>query len=317
VIVVIALQIRCGSIATGEKRMQLSKQLVEKNWPLTDVSVGQVLQEFGERVVTVITAKEGRFVTKVSDQWRSEDVSAEHASIFDFLKQKNFEHVPRILKTKTGRNYQNVHGHPVYILEFIDGREPPRTKANCRRLGEIAGSLHTIRGYPYSYLFSVADVMPELYEIASTLPFGQEYEQIVRTLPDFEALPDSLIHGEILGNCVERPDGGIVIIDWDEAGIGTRVLDLGHPLVQAFLSEDLEFEEENARAFYEGYFSRNSLDDREIDHVFDAGLFYALRYIIYGNTDKRWKRVQFAVENRELLESIIRESVHRAPLYSD
>jgi hypothetical protein len=43
----------------GEKRMQLSKQLVEGNWPLTDVSVRQVLQEFGERVVTVITAKEG------------------------------------------------------------------------------------------------------------------------------------------------------------------------------------------------------------------------------------------------------------------
>jgi Ser/Thr protein kinase RdoA (MazF antagonist) len=179
-------------------------------------------------------------------------VSAEHASIFGFLKQTGFEHMPRILKTKTGRNYQNVHGQPVYILEYIADSEPPRTKANCRRLGEIAGSLHKVRGYPYSYLFSVADVMPELYEIASTLLFGQEYEQIVRTLPDFETLPVSLIHGEILGNCVKRPDGGIVIIDWDEAGIGTRVLDLGHPLVQAFLSEDLEFESVHRAPFYSG-----------------------------------------------------------------
>lgn len=284
--------------------MRLSERLVEEYWPLTDVSLESVLQESGERVVSVIASREGRFVVKVSDQWRSAQVSERHAFVFDFLREASFAHVPAVLKTKTGRNYQEIGDHPVYILEFIEGVEPARTRENCRRLGEITGALHAIGGYPYSYLFSVADVIPELLKISETLSFGQEYAQIVKMLPDFRDLPVALIHGEILGNCVQGSDGRMVIVDWDEAGIGTRVLDLGHPLIQVFLSEDLEWDEEGARGFYEGYFSRIELDDREISRIFDAGLFYALRYIIYGDTEKRWERIKFAVRNRELLESV-------------
>jgi Ser/Thr protein kinase RdoA (MazF antagonist) len=287
--------------------MQLTKQQIEESWPLTDVTYGQVLQETGARTVSVITAREGRFVAKVSDQWRSEQVAETHAFIFDFLEGAGFGHVPAILKTKSGRNYQNIEGQPVYILELIEGKTPAQTRENHRLIGEITGSLHMLSGYPHSYLFTVADVMPELSEIAESLPFGPDYAQIVRTLPDFADLPVSLIHGEILGNCIETPDGRIVVIDWDEAGVGTRVLDVGHPLIQVFVSEDLEFDEGNARAFYQGYFAKIALSDVEIDRVFDAGLFYALRYIIYGNTAKRWERVKFAVSHRDMVESVVRD----------
>jgi Ser/Thr protein kinase RdoA (MazF antagonist) len=161
-------------------------------------------------------------------------------------------------------------------------------------------------------LFTVADVIPEMLEIAETLSFGREYAQLVKTLPDFQALPLALIHGEITGNCIQDRAGRMVIVDWDEAGIGTRVLDLGHPLIQAFLSEDLEWDERAARGYYEGYFARAALGDREIGCIFDAGLFYALRYVIYGNTAKRWARIKFAVRNREQLESLIRDAASSA-----
>ena len=294
--------------------MWLSEQLLEEYWPLTDVSLENVLQESGERVVSVITSREGRFVSKVSTEWRSAQQSEGHAPIFDFLREANFGHVPAILKTRTGRNYQEIGDHPVYILEFIEGEELVRTRENCRRLGEILGALHAIKGYPHSYLFSVADVIPEMFEIAKTLSFGQEYAQIVGTLPDFEDLPLALIHGEVLGNCIQDPAGRMVIVDWDEAGNGTRVLDLGHPLIQVFLSEDLEWDELAAKGYYEGYFSRIELGDREIGCIFDAGLFYALRYIIYGDTGKRWERIKFAIRNRERLESVVRDAASGAVL---
>jgi Ser/Thr protein kinase RdoA (MazF antagonist) len=288
--------------------MRLSEQLLEKYWPLTDVSLQSVLQASGERVVSVIAAREGRFVAKISDQWHSTEESETHASIFDFLQEAGFGHVPAILKTRTGCNYQKIGDHPVYILDFIAGKEPQRTRENYRRLGEITGELHAIVGYPHKYLFTVADVIPELYEIAGTLSFAQDYARIVKRLPSFQDLPVALIHGEILGNCIQDPAGQMVIVDWDEAGSGTRVLDLGQPLLQVFLSEDLEWDQVGAGEFYEGYFSHIALDDREISRIFDAGLFYALRYIIYGNTEKRWERIQFAVRNRDLLAAVVRDA---------
>jgi Ser/Thr protein kinase RdoA (MazF antagonist) len=287
--------------------LTLPNQAIEAYWPLTAVSLQRIQREPGQRAISVITAREGRFVAKVSDQWRSDEVAQRHAAIFDFLRAAGFAHAPALLKTRTGCDYQVIDGQPVYVLEFVRGRAPSRTPAACRRLGEITGALHLIAGYPHGYLFTVADVMPELFDIADTLPFAADYAQMVRALPDFGPLPVCLIHGEILGNCVETPGGRVFVIDWDEAGIGTRVLDVGNPLLTTFLSEDLAFEEENARAFYRGYFSKVALTPDEVDRVFDAALFYALRYVIYGNTDKRWRRIQFAVNHRQRFESLIGE----------
>lgn len=289
----------------------MTEGLVEEHWPLTDIVLGHLVQEFGERTVTVVSSREGRFVAKISDQWRSVQVAERHAFVFEFLRKAGFGHVPALVKTRAGRNYQVIGDYPVIILELIEGAEPVRTPENCRLLGEITGALHTIEGYPHSYLFTVADVIPEMLEIAKTLRFGQEYARIVKMLPDFEDLPVALIHGEIVGNCVQGSNGRIVIVDWDEAGIGTRILDLGSPLFTVFLSEDLDWEGECARGFYEGYFSQVRLDDREIGCIYDVGLFYALRYIIYGNTEKRWERIQFALRNREWLESVVRDAASR------
>jgi hypothetical protein len=201
--------------------MRLSDRLVETYWPLTAVSLRQVQREPGERAIAVITAPEGQFVAVVSDQWHSDEVARRHAAIFDFLKDAGFGHAPAILKTRAGHTYQEIDGQPICILEFAPGHPPARTVANWFRLGESTGELHVIRGYPHDYLLTVADVIPELFGIAETLPFGSAYAQIVRTLPDFGALPVCLIHGEVEGNCIQRPDGRIVAIDWDEAGTGS------------------------------------------------------------------------------------------------
>lgn len=283
--------------------MEISKRLIEKQWPLTDVSLGEDLEAFGDRTTRVITAKEGEFVVKITTEWRSVKTADEHAAIFDFLYRKGFRDSPRLLKTRTGQNVQWIDERPVILLERIQGNHPEPIPDNCRQVGEITALLHQIEGYPHDYLFTVADVTPEFFDKAKNLPFGDEYLEIVKTLPDFEVLPKSLIHGEIIGNTIQRQDGHIIGIDWDEAGVGTRILDVGHPLIVFFISEDLEFNQAGARAFYEGYFSKMQLTDEEENHIFDAGMFYALRYIIYGNTAKRWERIKWALKNRALLVS--------------
>ena len=146
---------------------------------------------------------------------------------------------------------------------------------------------------------------PEFYDIAQALPFAGAYASYVQSLPDFDTLPRTLIHGEVIGNTLQKEDGTLVILDWDEAGVGPRVFDIGHPLIGTFVTEELQVQGTLIQAFYRGYFSRVALPNQEIQHIFDAALFYALRYIIYGDTQKRWRRIQWATRHRNEIMSIV------------
>ena len=128
----------------------------------------------------------------------------------------------------------------------------------------------------------------------------------MQSLPTFEALPEAFIHTDVAPtNAIERQNGDLTFIDWDDAGVGTRVLDVGFPLIQQFVSEERQFLERNARAFYGAYFSRMKLTDEEMRHIFPAALLIALMYIKYGDTLKRWRRIEWAIENRGALDLVV------------
>jgi thiamine kinase-like enzyme len=110
-------------------------------------------------------------------------------------------------------------------------------------------------------------------------------------------------------NTIQNEGGDFIVIDWDESGIGVSVLDIGQPLINQFISEDLEFFEDKLKAFYQTYFRERKITDEEMNYIFDAGIFWACMYIIYGDTPKRWKRIKWAIENRKKLENLIKSSI--------
>ena len=284
-----------------------SKNIFENFWPLTNVKLGNILQKSGERIVCEISANEGVFVFKVADSSKTEEKIKLDTFVFDFLKAKSFQNIPTLLKTREGENYQNLDGKFVYVMERIDGKAPERTPENWARLGEIAAKIHDISDYPYKTLFTVESEMPKFAETAAKLSFAKEYVTLVESLPNFSGLSTSLIHTDIgPHNAVQRKDGVIVLTDWDDAGVGITILDLGFPLICHFVTHELEFEKEKASAFYNTYFAKRNLPDKEKNLIFDAGLFFALMYIPYGNTEKHWQRIKFAVENKELILSVLR-----------
>ena len=115
--------------------------------------------------------------------------------------------------------------------------------------------------------------------------------------------PLDAVEYEIRSSKITEPDGTIVFLDWDEAGKGATVLDPGYMLINGFVSEDLEFDKENAQIFYDSYLTTHSLSEIEKERLFDASLFHALRYIEYSS-EKRWKRIKWAIENRKKLEAL-------------
>ncbi len=284
----------------------ISREQFEDFWPLTDVKVGALLQKSGARMVGRISAQEGEFVFKIADPSKTEESIMNDTRVFDFLKKKKFPHIPGLVKTKDRRNYCVLEGKLVYVMERVEGKPPERTVENWGRLGKIMATLHDIPEYPYRTLFTVQSEMPKFQETAGKVPFGKEYMEIVDQLPTFDGLSQSLIHTDIgPHNAIQRPDGLMILVDWDDAGIGTTILDLGFPLICHFVTEDLVFEKEKAKAFYDAYFAKRTLPERERSLIFDAGLFYALMYVPYGEIQKNWKRVKFALGNKDLISSVL------------
>ncbi len=112
-----------------------------------------------------------------------------------------------------------------------------------------------------------------------------------------------LIHGEINeANARRRADGEVVLLDWDQAGIGPVALEYGYPLIAAFVSEDLVIDHDSARGFYRGYTGVGGHID--CDRLFDAALFHALRYMWFGEDARRWERILFALSHEHLLTSL-------------
>ena len=287
--------------------MGIESLFIEAHWPLSNVVIGSVLQESGERITGQLQSTEGNFIYKIADESKKSTSLDKDLFIFEFLSERGFPHIPKLLKTRNARLYHIEEGRCIYLLEYIAGKNLESTPETYQKLGEITAKLHNIAGYPYETEFDTKVIIKEhLPERVDKLSFKEEYLKLVNSLPDFSGLPKALIHTDIGRlNAIEKRDGNLVLVDWDDVGAGPAVLDISFPLIQQFISEDCSFFPENAQAFYRSYFSRRKMSKEEKTYIFDAGLFFALDYIAYGDVHKRWQRIQWALKHREEIESVI------------
>ena len=163
-----------------------------------------------------------------------------------------------------------------------------------RVLGELTGRLHATPapGMPEA-TFSLA---AERARAATTLAFAREHRlehldlidnellAAFAELRDLDALPRGLIHTDIgPHNSVVDARGVRTLVDWDDAGLGACVIDIGYTLVHAAV--DIETGEprwlpELARAFLAGYREHRALTPEELAALPDAMALGSLIYVI-------------------------------------
>lgn len=113
-----------------------------------------------------------------------------------------------------------------------------------------------------------------------------------------------MIHTDIgPHNSLERPNGEVVVIDWEDAGLGPMVIDIGWELEQC-LSDESVFEIEKAKAFLRGYQEHRTLTTEEKSHAYDAALFFAFLYWMDEQKDFGTKRINWLAEHRSEFELI-------------
>lgn len=280
---------------------------ITQNWPLTNPTI-ELLKQSGERTVYRVNADEGKFIVKVADPAKSEATVLKDTQILRFFEAVDYP-APRLLLSKAGTNYVLHNSKCIYALSYLEGNEPERNVGNYAMLGEVTAQLHLLQGYTIPTDFTAEAEVPIMLERAKKFNMDAHYSELVKALPDFSRFPTCLIHTDIGShNSVQLPTGEIELIDWDDAGIGTRILDLGFPLICDFVTKELVFEKDRAKAFYEAYCSVIELTEDEKKHLFDAGLFYALSYTIFDNAgivEGQWHKVLWAIEHKaEILSAV-------------
>jgi thiamine kinase-like enzyme len=106
----------------------------------------------------------------------------------------------------------------------------------------------------------------------------------------------------------QRPDGELVITDWDAAGTGPVALDLGYPLICVFHDEDLTWHADQASAFYAAYAQNCTTTLPSPEQIVDAAVMHALRYLRFANTVQRWSRLRHAISHEARLIDLLTET---------
>lgn len=290
-------------------KINIREGWLEEIWGLHNVRFGKIFHESHEstdgRVTGEIISDEGKFVYKIPSPFKTRGGVEKDTQVFDALRERDFLAVPKLRKTKDGNNFQSTDSRFIYLIEFIDGENLKSTPEDYRTLARVIARMHEIGGFPFETDFAPASIIKDLHQEAEQYSFCGDFRKFLSSLPDFTTLPKTVIHTDIHpDHAIRKPDGAVVRIDWDDAGIGPTVLDLGYIMFQ-FITEDLLLGRENLAAFYETYFSARRIKNEEVKYMFDGGLFFAMMYLKFGDVNKRWKRIRWAVRNRSRIESSV------------
>ena len=124
-------------------------------------------------------------------------------------------------------------------------------------------------------------------------------------LPTFKDLPQGIVHSDFLyHNVIRTPDGTPALIDWDGAGIGSAVQDIGYFFKSYAVSPGKEgLRAEFAEAFLSGYTGVRQLTRREWEAIPDAmiygSIFTVLWYVrVY---ERAWFRTRLILDHRHAI----------------
>ncbi len=276
------------------------------HWKLSNPRPETQLHENTTRQIFVIRTDSGRYVLKGFPEDIPESTVQSNVQAHLFLgNEKGL--APRIYPARTGEYYVCNQGYRFYLMEYIEGRPMEETPEDEYRIGQAARKLHDLKGY--SVKSPETQSKKRFYEWFRDRSFVKEFDAILDELPDFEKLDQCLIHSD-LGphNMMLREDGKAIFIDLDDAGIGSRYLDLGWPFIMQFVDFDhdpeMKYRFDLAESFLKGYYGEEGISREEYDLLFYGAEQMHISYMqSYGPyaVDSLWEILNYGMEQKETL----------------
>jgi Ser/Thr protein kinase RdoA (MazF antagonist) len=209
---------------------------------------------------------------------------------------------PRPVRTRTGELIGVAGQWLTWATSFVPGIVLRPTLSQLRALGVTLALLHDVAarpaelGWPGSQAWAgdpvgLASRHP-VVAVPATLarldavdrlvppawrPMYAAFRQAVVTVQDAAgSVPETLVHGDVWArNAVQPPGGGsVTLIDWETAGLGLAVLDLGNCLLECHLDSAvpddqpdawlISPDEDRIAAVADGYVSVRNLSEAEL-----------------------------------------------------
>ena len=291
--------------------MMCISDCVPDNWELENPCIEEQLKDEPVRPVFKIKTDSGRYILKGFSCEMPESTIAGNVRAHLFLgNEKGL--APRIIPAKTGKYYVCDNEYWFYLMEFIEGRQIQETPDDEFLLGKVARQLHELEGYSEKSPFSQSK--SKFYEWFRDRDFVKEFDAILDEIPDFELLDQCFVHTD-LGphNAMLDKDGKVVFVDLDDAGIGSRYLDLGWPFIMQFVdfnhdTEEMKYRFDLAESFLRGYYGEADIKRDEYDLLFFGAEQMHISYMqTYGPyaVDSLWKILKYGMEQKEVLWEMI------------
>ncbi len=277
------------------------------HWNISDFLIVERFHEQTERILCHIRTMEGDYFLRGIPCEKEEATVRGNVQAHEFLGNRRHM-APAVFSTADGCNYVADGGYWFYLMEYIAGKNLEEIQEDEYSLGKLAAKLHGIQGYDCPS--GLKQDKSQFYGWFSEKPFKEEFDRILEELPDFTLYEQCLIHTD-LGphNAMRRDSGEVVLIDLDDAGIGSKYLDLGWAFIMQFVDFDhqtgvMRYRFDLALAFLNGYYEGRTLFRKEYDLIWQGAVFTHISYMqTYGPdaVDSLWSILKYGMDQKEKL----------------
>ncbi len=274
-------------------------ECIRKWYHAQNISLHRLPSASGKYIYQVKLSSGAIWVLRVIED-ASKATLIELAHLLLFFEQQHYP-AERIVFTLEQATTATVDGWHLMMTTFLVRAPLSYTPATFSLLGAIVGRLHALKP-KLPYAPPQAKMLPsgelafaqqQLDTIASRLPrpyiaHYQLLEQALLSIDRGTHLPTTLIHTDCHpGNALVTEPGHITLLDWEEAGMGPAIQDVGFLLVNcdgkapwdALSTGSFQKDEAFLQAAIEGYCQYHQLTTDELNYLPDALRF---RSLVFG-----------------------------------
>jgi Ser/Thr protein kinase RdoA (MazF antagonist) len=284
----------------------LMKKLVEELYVVRDVELHSMSQyDFDWRGIYCVEHGGGvDWVFRVCRQDGPTNWYIKPVAVLLFLEQQNYT-APRVVRTLSGELTGTCKGWWTFMTTFVEGSLVDYSTESLYALGRITGKLHALSPEAAAAIVppvqaswkqpqeTVPECLRLLTQVDDHIPpelrsFCDEVRASLERIEDAaKSLPETVIHGDCWpGNVVRTTDGEVVLVDWDGAGFGPPVLDVGSLLLTCHFNQpnypSIQPDVTSIEAIVEGYCQERLLTADEVAVLEDAVRFNSAFHFTRG-----------------------------------
>jgi homoserine kinase type II len=229
--------------------------------------------------VDLVGRNNNSLLLKISNDKNRQELQHEQ-DILNLLKEHNYPFSLAPLKTISGElvyNFEHLHG---VLFPFVEGEILAPNKQVCEQIGSSLGQLHALASkFNHQSIRPHNNVGFDHYDITpkheTMLKIEGLYSQCRELLPsdpsEFYHLLNQrqgLIHGDLYYDNVLFQNGKLLtLLDFEQAGIGPQLLDIGISISGSCISAQKELDRELIESYLLGYQKFYPLSKNELKYI--------------------------------------------------